>query len=72
MEPLQTIWENSIWRHTSGDLYEVILFTNVEGTKDKYPTTIVYQNVVNKKYYSRRADDWFRSMTLVTKNKLNA
>lgn len=57
----------SIWRHTSGALYVVMMHTNDEGDdpakREKYPTTIAYVNVRNGKRHSRRADDWHRSFT---------
>lgn len=55
----------SIWTHTNGNRYQVVLFTNIETSNtDKYPTTVVYQNVHNLKCYSRPVADWHRSMTI--------
>ena len=54
----------SIWRHRNGNEYRVIGITNLPGD-EKYPTTVVYQNVKNGTLWSRRADDWHRSFTLV-------
>lgn len=54
----------SLWKHHNGNVYKVVCFTNIESTRpDKYPLTVVYQNVANKKLYSRRFCDWHRSMT---------
>lgn len=57
---------HSIWRHTNGNTYEVLMHTNIE-TKDpvRYPTTVVYRNTKNNAMYSRPISDWHRSMTLV-------
>lgn len=57
----------SVWTHfLNGNRYQVILFTNVEPERqDKYPTTIVYRNTSSDNVYSRRLDDWDRSMTAV-------
>ncbi|WP_316201017.1 MULTISPECIES: hypothetical protein [unclassified Bradyrhizobium] len=62
----QSTWPQigSIWSHYNGNLYEVVLFTNVDSTRpDRYPTTIVHRNILNGKYYSRKLTDWDRSMT---------
>ncbi len=55
---------NSVWKHRNGNAYRVHLYTNTElPGKEEYPPTIVYQNVSNGRFYSRRLDDWSRSMT---------
>lgn len=56
----------SLWQHYNGIIYRVTCYTNVETTRqDKYPTTIVYENVKNSKLYSRKLIDWERSMIRV-------
>jgi hypothetical protein len=62
----QPAW-GSRWRHHNGNEYEVTMITNLD-TKDasKYPTTIVYVNVLNGKAYSRPLSRWYASMTPVT------
>jgi hypothetical protein len=55
----------SVWAHTNGIQYRVVLHTNVEGTKPKYPITVCYQNIANGKVYSRPLHDWARSMTRI-------
>lgn len=52
----------SKWTHHSGRKYVVLFLTNDEPEpKEAYPLTVVYQNVVNGRRFSRRADDWHRS-----------
>ena len=60
----------TVWQHTNGNVYRVYLFTNVQPERqDRYPTTIVYQNVENMEMYSRKLVDWERSMTLLALDK---
>lgn len=60
----------SIWKHHSGRQYVVVTFANVEQDRqDEYPTTIVYDNIMNGKRYSRKLSDWDRSMTLIANPK---
>ncbi len=59
------IKSESIWRHWNGNVYKVLAFANSETTNpDKYPVTVIYQNVKNKTLWSRPANDWHRSFTL--------
>lgn len=60
---LGLVAEGSVWRHTNGCIYTVLMITN-EPNDDRYPRTIVYQGE-NGRVWSRRADDWHRSMTSV-------
>lgn len=54
----------STWEHRNGNIYRVMMFTNrANERQDEYPTTITYMNVDNQELYSRRLDDWERSMT---------
>lgn len=56
----------SVWNHHNGNNYTVVMFTNIETNRqDKYPTTIVYRNTANGKFYSRKLIDWHRSMVKV-------
>lgn len=59
----------SIWRHSNGAVYTVILLTNTEGDdpakREKYPPTVVYLGR-NGKVWSRPLADWHRSMTRIT------
>lgn len=54
----------SRWRHESGRVYTVLTCTNALNV-ERYPTMVVYQGE-NGKVWSRRADDWQRSMTLLS------
>lgn len=54
----------SLWRHRNGNEYVVLMLTNLGSTRtDKYPPTVVYRGVTNGGLWSRRLDDWHRSMT---------
>jgi hypothetical protein len=53
---------NQIWQHRNGNLYKVIAITNLPD-EERYPKTIVYQNINNMSLWSRRFDDWHRSFT---------
>jgi hypothetical protein len=61
----------SVWSHKNGNHYAVILISNAESERqDKYPTTVVYQNVENGKVYNRKLSDWHRSMSTVGSDEL--
>lgn len=62
--PTVTPW--SVWQHTSGRLYTVLHIANL-GNTERYPLTIVYQDRSGD-VYTRRADDWHRSMTALRPN----
>ncbi len=53
----------SLWRHTNGNVYTVLMIAN-EFTEnpDKYPVTVVYQGA-NGRVWCRPLSDWHRSMT---------
>lgn len=53
--------EGSTWRHTNGNLYTVLYLANELDTP-QYPLTVVYRGE-NGKVWTRRADDWHRSMS---------
>lgn len=54
----------SVWQHKSGRLYTVLCIANhASDEAERYPATVVYQDVEGN-IWSRRADDWDRSMTL--------
>ncbi len=62
----QTTWPvpGSSWKHTGGNVYVVLGYTNVEEIRqDEYPTTIIYANLRTDRKYSRPLKDWDRSMT---------
>ena len=55
---------NSIWEHKSGTLYEVILIPNINSVdEERYPVTVVYQNVDTGDVWSRPLAKWYTSMT---------
>jgi 2-succinyl-5-enolpyruvyl-6-hydroxy-3-cyclohexene-1-carboxylate synthase len=60
----------SLWTHRNGNLYQVVIFTNVPtaGVPNKagYEETVVYRNMANGTHYSRPVSDWHRSMTPAT------
>ena len=51
----------SRWQHTSGTIYEVLFLTN-RHDNPRYPRTVIYRGP-NGNIWSRRADDWHRSMS---------
>lgn len=51
------------WRHANGNTYTVRMITNAPDD-DRYPRTVVYQGQ-NGELWSRRSDDWHRSMTII-------
>lgn len=57
--------DGSLWIHYNGNVYRVICLTNKPNT-ERYPLMVVYQGK-NGELWSRRADDWHRSMTEVPK-----
>jgi hypothetical protein len=58
---------NSIWKHTNGNIYRVILITNLLTQRpDKYPITISYENIyLPDTPWSKKFSDWYRSMTII-------
>lgn len=58
---------DSRWKHYNGNLYRIVLVSNVKTSDQaKYPTTVVTANVHTGAFYSRPLLDWERSMTQVT------
>ncbi len=53
----------SLWTHSNGNVYRVTGLTNTETECDRYPVTVVYQNVNNGAMWSRALSDWYRSFT---------
>ena len=63
---MNSVKVNALYQHTSGRIYQVIAVTNAGTTNEqKYPVTVVYQNVVNLTLWSRPLNDWNRSFTQV-------
>jgi hypothetical protein len=60
------ITEGSVWAHYNGNLYRVVAIANLPD-KERYPKTVVYQNVENGTMWARRFDDWHRSMRLLSR-----
>jgi len=53
------------YRHTNGNVYQVMFMTNAfSENHDKYPPTVVYSGS-NGRIWSRPVSDWSRSMTLI-------
>jgi hypothetical protein len=56
----------SVWKHTNGGLYSVLMITNQHSQNpERYPVTVVYSGA-NGNTWSRAASDWHRSMTPVS------
>lgn len=65
VETFPEIAPGSVWQHRNGVYYEVVCITNLPN-EERYPMTVVYKSVSkNENIWSRRADDWHRSMMLV-------
>lgn len=60
----EKVSENSLWRHSSGRCYRVLMLTNQEADNPKYPVTVVYRGT-NGRVWSRPLSDWHRSMTFI-------
>lgn len=56
------------WRHYNGHTYVVMHIANTLDD-ERYPLTVVYQGA-NGLVWTRRADDWHRSMTEITAQEL--
>jgi hypothetical protein len=55
----------SVWKHTSGAHYVVLLIANKHSEQpDRYPVTVVYRSI-DQRVWSRPLSDWFRSMTIL-------
>lgn len=54
-----------IWQHRNGNRYRIYDFTNRSSTRRKYPPMVSYVNTANGEKFSRRCDDWHRSMSIV-------
>jgi hypothetical protein len=56
---------DTVWEHTSGRFYTVLHIANVNADGGlRYPLTVVYR-AMDGNVWTRRADDWHRSMTQV-------
>lgn len=54
-----------LWQHRNGNQYTILLLTNEKAdveNREKYPVMIVYRGT-NGYVWSRKLDDWHRSMT---------
>jgi hypothetical protein len=58
----------SLWKHKNGNIYEVLMITNLESERPEYPITVVYCNARNFKVWSRPLSEWHRSMTRIEEN----
>lgn len=52
------------WRHTNGNIYEIMYIANEHSTNPKYVPTVVYKGE-NGKIWSRPSSDWERSFTKI-------
>ena len=53
---------NSLWKHTSGRIYEFLFLSNTDSININYPITAIYRNIANDTIWSRPLNDWHRSM----------
>lgn len=59
-----SVLPKSQWMHRNNIVYEVVGITNYNSDNPKYPPTVVYRGVQNKRLWSRPLNDWHRSMRL--------
>lgn len=53
----------SIWEHRNGNKYKVIALANTRTMRpEEYPITVIYENIVSKEVWCKKASDWERSM----------
>lgn len=56
---------NSTWLHKGGNIYQVLLITNTDSTRqDEYPTTICYKRLIDGTIWSRPLMKWHGSFKL--------
>lgn len=57
---------DSVWQHYNGQRYKVLLIAGQHSENlERYPITVVYQNIENKRIWTRPLNDWHRSMTKI-------
>lgn len=58
--------KHSLWRYKTMGIYRVVGIAN-EGTTHprKYPESVVYAGIRDKRLWVRRLDDWYQVMTRV-------
>ena len=54
---------HSLWEHKKGNVYRVLMLTNMTATDGRYPKTISYENIDTGERYSRPLKQWHSSMT---------
>ena len=55
---------NTLWKHSKGATYKVLMITNEATDKPiEYPITVVYQDTETNKVWSRPFIKWHESMT---------
>ena len=59
---------STVWRHRNGNEYRILHIANLLD-EERYPKTIVYQNVNNSTVWARRFDDWHRSFTFLREER---
>ena len=60
-----TLASGQVWHHHSGRNYRVLFLANTTHPSEKFPPTVVYENVANETIWSRPLFDWHRSFTFV-------
>ncbi len=52
----------TVWKHTNGNIYRVIMITNIKTVRPiQYPVTVVYENTDTGTLWSRPVEQWYRS-----------
>lgn len=62
MEPV--VSTGQVWQHRNGNQYKVLMVVNLLD-EERYPKTVVYENLKNGSQWSRPHSDWRRSFTFV-------
>jgi len=68
MDDLEQIQPNTVWQHSNGNLYSILVVTNLHSQNPNYTPVVVYQGSSNGHIWSRPIEDWFRSFTLIEKH----
>ena len=66
----EAVVANSVWKHTNGNLYIVLVIANEKADESRiqqYPVTVVYGGE-NGNVWSRPLTEWHRSMSYVGDN----
>ena len=49
---------NSIWKHTNGNYYVVMFYTNIHSTREDYPLMITYRDTISGYIWTKPYHLW--------------